>query len=177
MTTPDALRRVRRRDDPTLDAAAQITVDYTGGGDYADLIINPDLAGPDAIPGYEIRAAIAAALEPLRRYNRTITRRYGALDRDQGQFEAAMEKVAGELEQLVHLTPTRAAVPNLPQPPVTPAAARDTLLPDDFPEVDVLREAGYRTWQATRDATDAELRALPGIGTKRLEAIRAAQQE
>ncbi|MBZ9753003.1 helix-hairpin-helix domain-containing protein [Deinococcus sp. HMF7604] len=170
---PDALRRVRVTEDATLDQAAQITVDPTGGGDYADLVLNPDLAGPEARHGYEVRAAIAAALEPLRRYNRGIRRRYGTYDVEQTAFEAAMEKASTELEQLVHLTPVQPTLPELVTPEPT-RATLETQLADDFPEVEALRAGGYRSLEAVRDATDEALRALPGIGVKRLEAIRDA---
>ncbi|BDP44850.1 hypothetical protein DAETH_48190 (plasmid) [Deinococcus aetherius] len=60
---PEALKRVLVREDTTLDAAAQITVDYTGGGDIAHLVLNPEHAPPEAVEGYRIRAAISAALE------------------------------------------------------------------------------------------------------------------
>ncbi|WP_295818015.1 hypothetical protein [uncultured Deinococcus sp.] len=177
MTTPvpEALKRVRLREDITLDAAAQITVDPTGGGDMADLVINPDIAGPDGTEGYRIRAAVQAALEPFRRYNRAITRRYGTYEREQALFDAAVDKASFELEQLVHLTPTRPAVPELADVALA-RDVRDAALPDDFPEVEGLREIGVRTYQGVRDATDAELRAVSGVGPKRLEAIREQGQ-
>lgn len=171
---PDALQRVRVQEDTSLDAAAQITVDYTGGGDIALLVINPEHAPPEAVEGYRIRAAIAAALELFRRYNRTVTRRYGTYEGEQRLFDEAVAKASAEIEQLVHLTPTVEAVPRLAAVVAAPAEP-DELLPDDFPEAQALRDAGYRTRQAVRDATDAELREVPGIGAKRLEAIRAAQ--
>lgn len=170
---PEALKRVTVREDATLDAAAQITVDYTGGGDRATVVINPEHAPAEAVEGYRIRAAIAAALEPLRRYNRAVTRRYGTYEREQRLFDEGFEKAAREIEQLVHLTPTGDAVPELDVASAPTEA--DSPLPDDFPEAEGLREAGYRTLGAVRDATDEDLRAVPGVGPKRLEAIRAAQ--
>ncbi|WP_394649572.1 helix-hairpin-helix domain-containing protein [uncultured Deinococcus sp.] len=170
---PAALARVRVSEDPTLDAAAQITVDYTGGGDIAHLVLNPEHAPPEALEGYRTRAAITAALEPLRRYNRAVTRRYGTYEDEQRLFDEGLAKAAAELEQLVHLTPTSTSVPTLDVTPPTPEPL-DEALPDDFPEAEALRGGGYRTRQAVRDAADDALLALPGIGPKRLEAIRAA---
>lgn len=45
---------------------------------------------------------------------------------------------------------------------------------DDFPEAEVLREAGYTTTEAVQDASDEELLALEGIGPSKLRQIRAA---
>lgn len=175
MTTPipDALRRVTLVEDTSSDAAATIVVDYTGGGNTALLTINPDIAPPESVEGYRIRAAVQAALEPFRKYNRAVTRTYGTYEREQRLFDEAFERAAQEIEQLVHLTPTVETAPELEV--VKPVGdSRDQALPDDFPEVEGLRSIGIRTLQAVRDATDAELRAAPGVGVKRLEAIREA---
>ncbi|UQN10370.1 hypothetical protein [Deinococcus sp. QL22] len=170
---PEALKRVMVTEDAAQEAAAQIAVDYTGGANLATLTINPDLVPPEALEGYRVRAAIQAALEPLRKYNRAVTRRYGSYDHEQALFKSGIEQAAREIEQLVHLTPTGEAVPELAEV-AKAAAVQDALLADDFPEVEGLRSIGLRTLQAVRDATDAELREAPGVGVKRLEAIRAA---
>lgn len=170
---PEALQRVRVREDATLDAAARITVDYTGGANIAELVINPEHAPAEAVEGYRIRAAAHSILEPFRKYNRAVTRKHGAYEREQRLFDEAFERALGEIEQLVHLTPTGEAVPELAAAATVPEP-RDEALPDDFPEVEGLRSIGIRTRQAVRDATDEELRAAPGVGPKRLEAVRAA---
>lgn len=171
---PAAMQRVILKEDRTLEEAAQIRVDYTGGGDLAHLTVNPDIAGPDALPGYQVRAAIQAALEPMRRYNRAMTRRHGTYKPEQKLFDDAMTQIAEELEQLVHLTPTVDAVPALTPVAATPQESADAALPDDFPEVEGLREVGIRTYQAVRDATDDQLREARGVGPKRLDAVRDA---
>ncbi|GAA5513643.1 hypothetical protein Dcar01_02387 [Deinococcus carri] len=102
---PESLKRVAVREDPTQEEAARITVDYSGGMDVAHLTLNPDVAPPESVDGYRIRAAVAATLEPLRRYNRAITRRYGTWDNEQALFDDGMAKAAAEVEQLVHLAP------------------------------------------------------------------------
>lgn len=61
---PAALQRVTVHQDATQDDAARIEVDYTGGGDVAHLTVNPDLVDDTALSGYQVRAAIQAALEP-----------------------------------------------------------------------------------------------------------------
>ena len=170
---PAALQRVTVHQDATQDDAARIEVDYTGGGDVAHLTVNPDLVDDTALSGYQVRAAIQAALEPLRRYNRTVTRRYGTYKAEQAEFEDAMTRAADEIEQLVHLTPTVAAAPAL-APTARPAEVKNAALPDDFPEVEGLREIDVLTYQAARDATDDHLRTASGVGPKRLEAIREA---
>ncbi len=171
---PDALKRVTIVENAAQDEAAQITVDYTGGANLATLSIHPELVPPEALEGYRIRAGIQAALEPLRKYNRAMTRRYGTYDQEQRLFDEGIEQAAREIEQLVHLTPTLEAAPELADVAAAPTV-QDALLPDDFPEVEGLRSIGVRTYQAVRDATDAELREAPGVGVKRLEAIRAAE--
>jgi hypothetical protein len=169
---PEALKRVAVVDDPDQEAAAQIAVDYTGGGDRATLTLNPALVPEDAREGYALRAAIAAALEPFRRYNRHVTRRYGTLEREQALFDAALKKAAFEVEQLIHLTPSGPRPELQPTPQIAEPA--DAVLPDDFPERGLLLDVGYRTLQAVRDAGDQELLDISGIGQKRLNAIRAA---
>lgn len=171
---PAAMRRVITTQNTAQDAAAQIRVDYTGGGDLAYLTVNPDVAGPEALPGYQVRAAIQAALEPLRRYNRAMTRRHGTYKPEQKLFDDAMAKVAEEIEQLVHLTPTVDALPDLATVATAPREPADAALPDDFPEVEGLREIGIRTYQAVRDATDDQLREAKGVGPRRLDAVREA---
>lgn len=172
--TPAALARVRQTETDDPNVAADITIDYTGGGDYADLTLNPSV-GLEATHGYRIRAGVMAALEPLRRYNRAMTRRYGTYKGEQQQFQDAYAKALAELEELVHLAPAAPGPADLPAPSA-PTQAGQTPLPDDYPEVEALREAGYRTVEAVRDAPDADLRAVPGIGPKRLDAIRQAGQ-
>ena len=126
MTKPEALKRVVVTEDPTQDEAAVIFVDATSGADIAHLTINPTLVGADALSGYQIRAAVAAALEPFRRYNRAITGKYGTYSDEQHLFDVAVAQASDELEQLVHLAPepeaeqvaapTPDATPSEPQP-------------------------------------------------------------
>ncbi|MBA3891542.1 MAG: hypothetical protein H0X64_13530 [Gemmatimonadaceae bacterium] len=48
-------------------------------------------------------------------------------------------------------------------------------LPEDFPHRDALQAAGYHTLEIVKNATDAELRAVPTIGPAAIRAIRARQ--
>ena len=50
-------------------------------------------------------------------------------------------------------------------------------LPDDFPKVDRLTEAGYTTVQDLDEAADEELLKVDRIGEQSLEEIRAAIKE
>jgi len=172
-TIPQALRRVIVTDDAAQEEPAQIRVDPTSRADIAHLTLNPDLVPEDAREGYKIRAAIEAALEPFRRYNRKMTRRYGTYDNEQALFDEAVAQARQELEELVHLTPT---LPEVPEAEVqVQPAAEEVQLPDDFPEAERLRAAGFRTLGAVREATDEDLLAVEGVGKARLETIRAAQ--
>jgi len=181
-TIPQALRRVIVTDEAAQKEPAQIRVDPTSRADIAYLTLNPDLVPEDAREGYKIRAAIEAALEPFRRYNRKITRNYGTYDNEQSLFDEAVAQARQELEELVHLTPTLPEVPEAEvqvQAPVAEvqvqAPVAEVQLPDDFPEAERLRAAGFRTLGAVREATDEDLLAVDGVGKARLETIRAAQ--
>jgi len=172
-TIPQALRRVIVTDEAAQKEPAQIRVDPTSRADIAYLTLNPDLVPEDAREGYKIRAAIEAALEPFRRYNRKITRNYGTYDNEQSLFDEAVAQARQELEELVHLTPTLPEVPEAEVQVQAPVA--EVQLPDDFPEAERLRAAGFRTLGAVREATDEDLLAVDGVGKARLETIRAAQ--
>lgn len=102
---PEALKRVVVHEDPTQEAAATIAVDYSSRLDVAHLTLNPEHAPPESVDGYRIRAGIQAALEPMRRYHRNVTRRYGVWDEEEQIFQEGIEKAAAEIEQLVHLAP------------------------------------------------------------------------
>lgn len=102
---PEALKRVVVHEDATQEDAATIVVDYSDRLDVAHLTLNPEHAPPESVDGYRIRAGIQAALEPMRRYNRAVTRQYGEWEGEQKLFAAGFEKAATEIEQLVHLAP------------------------------------------------------------------------
>lgn len=53
-------------------------------------------------------------------------------------------------------------------------ATGDDYLPDGFPSQEELLTAGYTTVTAVREATDAELTAVKGIGSASLKKIREA---
>ena len=104
--TPEAFKRVIVTEDPAQEALHEIRTDPTSGGDLAYLTVNPDLLGEgDTLDGLKIKAAVEAALEPFRRYNRTIQRRYGIVSTEQAQFDKAEAQAREEFEQLIHLAP------------------------------------------------------------------------
>lgn len=62
------------------------------------------------------------------------------------------------------------------EPPARPAAVTNpgVPLPEDFPKRDRLVEAGLKTVQDVRAASEDELAAIDGIGAKSIEDIREA---
>ena len=174
LPTARALARVQLTESTKQEAAATIRIDPTGGYDVAHLTINPELVTDEqAREGYRIRAAVAAALAPFERYNRAITRKYGTYEGEQRIFDEARAQALEDVEQLVHLTPTAGQLPDTSAAAVA-AAPVDRALPDDFPLVAELRAADLRSVGALRDATEEQLRGVPGVGPKRYEEIQAA---
>lgn len=119
MTKSDALDRVKVAEDPNQDEAATIFVDTTNGADIVHVTVNPNLIGADTIGSYQVKGAVASVLEGFKRYNRTMTGKYGTFDSEQAQFNAALEKAEFELEQLVHAG--LPAAPDAPAPDQAPA--------------------------------------------------------
>ncbi|GAA4015559.1 hypothetical protein GCM10022631_29600 [Deinococcus rubellus] len=131
MTKSDALDRVKVAEDPNQDEAASIFVDATSGADIAHVTVNPNLVSTDALAGYQVRGAVASVLEGLRRYNRTMTRKYGTYDAEQLQFDQAISRAEFELEQLVHAgPPVSNGAPEIPAPPAPVADPVTVVTPD-----------------------------------------------
>lgn len=102
---PEALKRVTVTEDPAQEELHSIRVDPTSGGDVAYLTVNPGLLPEGGLDALRVKAAVQAALEPFRRYNRRITDQYGTVHRDQKLFEQAEAQAAEEFEQLIQLAP------------------------------------------------------------------------
>jgi hypothetical protein len=69
-------------------------------------------------------------------------------------------------------------IPTKQRQPARPAKSGNELLPGVGPEIaDALANAGLDTVDKIKQASDAALLAIPGIGKTRLESIRAALRE
>lgn len=64
--------------------------------------------------------------------------------------------------------------PPTPESTDTPTAPTETPLPDDFDRVDLLRAAGFGTYESLEDVTAERLEAIKGIGPKTAREILAA---
>lgn len=99
-------------------------------------------------------------------------KRFGAFDQYQSGDTVVLDELAAVpfLDKLEPVTPATGAGNSAPFAPPS-----DTL-PNGFPHATKLAASGYTTVTAVREATDAQLIALKGIGEKAVAEIREALQ-
>jgi hypothetical protein len=99
-------------------------------------------------------------------------KRFGAFDQYESGDTVVLDELAAVpfLDKLEPVTPATAAG----EAQANPAPVNSDTLPSGFPHATKLAASGYTTVTAVREATDAQLIALKGIGKAAVVEIREA---
>jgi hypothetical protein len=89
---------------------------------------------------------------------------------DVGEIEATRRHILEGSGWVAVVEDEQPQAPTVEMPSIQPAPVDD--LPEDFPERQLLTDAGYGALLLVSKATDDELRAIDGIGKGKLKAIR-----